>query len=173
MKDLQVSILDYNNETDLLDYEKGLFESFSSNEWFAENYLIYGDRMKPFIPYDNILTYIIKHDGGILAALSVNIGLTECCIIEKRGYDLSNYKDKTGAIEGLTLFLRDTKLNRFELGSLITNRVFSDLKERGYTFLYDSMEKRVSRLYTKLYGFELLDTFNVGSVEYALLEKKL
>lgn len=178
MDELKLKILDITDHKQLEDYESKLFNAFNiESSWVGNNYKrIDGRKLQANIPYENLIIFITTDsNNSIIAASAVNKDLQKFCQIEQMGYPFFNkYPDRTSFCEGIGFYtIPEAKVNRFEIGTLFTTQVFSYMKNLGYKEYFGTTSPRISRLYTKMYGFKVIDTFSLDKGEEYLLYKEL
>lgn len=149
------------NDADLIAYEQGLYEAFSSrnpDNWLTQNYLtIDGCRFRSRIPYRDQVVYAARDGGRIVAAGAVNFNVTDTLQLEEIGFFID--KEAVPACEGLLLFTDGKSLpgERFlEVASGLFRFIESDLIGRGMVRVYGTCSRPLRAMYTLL-GFQVID----------------
>ena len=71
MEDYKFCIL--TEEKDIIDFEKGLFNAFKDDSWILSKYQIFdNNRLKPFIPYNELLIMGLKKENELIGFGSMN-----------------------------------------------------------------------------------------------------
>lgn len=155
--EITFSILDPNNEQELNKYEKGLYKAFSQtipDKWILEHYITKtGNRLCPFIPYDELLLFQGYLGDTLVCANAINIAMKQTQI-EKIGFSYS--ADKL-TVEGVHMFLQNIEGEKaIQAGDAFFTFVMADLKQRGYKKLVSQCPGKLKALY-HMFEFEFID----------------
>jgi len=177
MEDIKFCFLDYNSESELLEYEKKLYDAFY--EKYTSNVQVYGkiwclidDRMKPTIEYTDQIVYIAKSDSQIVWSLSANTNTAIKMQFEDMGFSITEEERNQGIGEVLALFTR-THINPYKfVSAFVEDFCYSDLRSRGVKMVYTTCSNHVLKTYLRI-GFTLKDQKVINGEEKFLLEKQL
>lgn len=145
-----IELLDFSNEAEVLEYEKGLYQGYAvnaKNQWLIDNYeIIDNERMRPNISYDDMTIILIKDksNGAICGAGSLNYNLNNLQI-EQIGLTLPDKDSLPKYCEALNYFLLDTINGEYYLQLLIKafNFTVNYLKKEGFKIFFSKCERKL------------------------------
>lgn len=160
-------ILDTSQKDNVVNFERLLYKSYGRNDpdgWVFNNYQKDGDRLKPFIGYDDLVVYVARLNNDFVGAGTINF--SDELQLVKMGFDM---KITSNTCEGINL-VTDNELvsDVMKLTSDLMDFIFNDLKSRGVKKVVLGCEKKVRGLFYML-GFDVLEqnvTFDNGVIEY-------
>ena len=146
------------NENELKEYEKALFEAYSKK---APEDLKYFDiidecRLRPKITYDKMIVYAGKYEGKIFTG-------TKICIDEKKyqfkdlGFDIPEEDKQKKHCEGINYFIVDNIFKPeiiYNFSEKFANDYLKDVKKKGFQIKYGTCIKRLKIIYLRMgYSF--------------------
>lgn len=180
MIDLEYSLLNYHSESEVLEYERKLYEVFyekyhSNEELYKRIWILSNNRIRSrLFEYSNHLIYVAKSDSEIAWSLAVNINSNSKMQFEEMGFPISEYERNQEIGEVLTLFtMKNYRINPFIVTSDFINKFcFGDLHRRGIKKVYTTCSKTHLKLYLKM-GFELKEQKVVLGEDKFLIQRCL
>ena len=111
MSEYEYSILNTNNEHELIEYERELYKAFKNNDWVMTNYqLIDGNRLRSkTLTYADIEVCLVKNDNKIIIGSAVNYNMDKILQLEEEGFDID--KSTKNFCEGLIFFTTEQAKN--------------------------------------------------------------
>lgn len=169
MSEYSYEVLNLNNETDIIEYEKGLYNAFitkSPDGWISNYYLKVGnDRLRhPVLDFKDQAITVIRKNDKIIAASAQNINHQKYLELEKKGFSILE-KDRGSRIaDGLNSFVTDGEIpsDQFiDIYGSYTEFMLEDLKSRGITILYGTIYRKLKALFSMM-GFETIEKLDVN-----------
>lgn len=161
------------DENEIIEYEKQLYLAYGKNpnNWTFRNYLKNENRLRPNIPYEDQIIYVVKGDNNkILSGITIHVNSENEYIAEKMGFKIDEKRD---SCEGLTMFIIDEEIWNIDIIlKPFCEYVLEDLKKRGFKKFYAAPEKKHKRIHVKLFGWkEVLGTKIIKNEQRFLLFK--
>lgn len=170
-----IEFLDFDNEAEVVEYEKGLYQGYvvnAKNEWLINNYeIIDGERMRPNIPYETMKIILIKNkeSGAICGAGSINFDLDNLQV-ETIGLTLPDKKELPKYCEVMNYFLLESVKGEDYLKLLVWafNFTIDYLKECGYKLFFSKCGRKLLPMWD-LIGLDVIGDAQIVEGEECFL----
>lgn len=170
MEDFKIELLNHNNETDIVGYERGLYDLYieeKKSEWYRQNYIFTDDnRLKPFLDYSDMLIYLAKLEGKVVGSLTYNLNMGKQSQIGKFGFDRSFTNQECEGL-GLNVFAGRKYINKIAYNIMMAG--LKGIHDRGFTNMYSTVLKKLKAFY-ELQGFIVIDKIKLDEDTRYLLK---
>ena len=171
MSHLELSILNIQSETDVVQYERALCRAFSSTDIVTLDEIwdfdITGERLKPRIPYPSQEIYIAKLRGAIIAGVAINFNLEEQLQLEMIGFSID--KTEKHICEGIGIFNLQIFGGMNVIALQLKDFSYNKLREKNIEKIFGTCSEKRLRGY-QILDFEVIDElFFKGEKKYLLV----
>ena len=177
MSEYEYCILDTNNEDELIEYEKELFDSFSKLDpdgWVMNNYqIINGNRLRSkTLTYEDIEVYLVKNYCKILIGSSVNYNVNKKLQLEIMGFYLD--KKIKNFCEGLIFFTTEQAKNHdfLKISTNLFEFIKKKLLKKNIKTVYGTCSRKLKAMYSLL-GYEVIDKLVVNNEKKLLMKLEM
>ena len=147
-------------EAELIEYEKKFYEACTSkgtDRWALDNLLVIdGCRLKPFVPYDKLISIGLKINDELVSGVRVNTDVNNFQIY-KAGFKIDINENVCEGINFFTLADDFHPLEFFNIIEKFMNDCMSKIKYYGYKHIYASCIDKIKIIYIRA-GFKIMDS---------------
>jgi len=167
-----------NKEEELIEFEKGLYKTFSKispDGWLMKNYQIIDNcRLRSYIPYDNLVIYKLLENNYVYGYVAVNVSYTDKTQFEKMGFKVADEDKDKRIADGLSMYEVENSKSKDSFKALLkfTDLFIEDLKRRNFDLLYIVCAENLRAMYTIL-GYDEIDSINLNNKKAFLFKLKI
>lgn len=168
------------NTTDEIEsFERALFDAFrvAYPDGFIMNtyHVVDGCRLRPHIPYSDIVIYGLKRHNRLVAATAYNENMSRPLQLEAMGFNIDARRPDHPYSEGLCLFSTlaeyENTVDRFQLLREWGRLTFADMRKRGIGLWFGTCADNMVPFYRAL-GCEFIDTVDYSGTNLNLFMTK-